>query len=152
MKEQKRNHYPQHEFLFNYVVGDGVDDVDAAVDRLLFALGFRSKLHGTAYLKAAIELWYTVPNTCQVVLSSDVYPQVAMKFRTTAERVERSIRNTLRDCHHHGKLLLFNDLTQSEIISPRYVPTNGEFLSSVVSWLRMQRRESHRQMSFLRLL
>ena len=152
MKENGRNNYPQHEFLYNLVVGDGVDNVNAAVERLLFALNFRSKLDGTAYIKEAIELWYNMPTNTRVVLSSDIYPQVATRLHSTAERVERSIRNALHDCYANGKLLLFNDLTQSEVVSTRYAPTNGEFISSVVSWLRIQRREQNRQMSLFKYI
>ena len=150
MKEHRRNNYPHHEFLYHLVVDDGIDNVDVAVERLLFALNFKSKLRGTTFIKEAIALWYDAPVTARVVLSNDVYPQIAAKMHSTAERVERAIRTAIHDCYHHGKLFLFNDLVQSEIISPRYAPTNGEFVSSVVSWLRIQRSERNRQMSFLR--
>ena len=152
MKENRCGNYPKHEFLYNMVVGDGIENVEVAIERLLFALSFRSKLHGTAYIKEAIELWYDMPSTTHVVLSNDIYPQIAAKMCSTAERVERSIRNALHDCYQHGNLLLLNDLVQSDVVSTRYVPTNGEFLSSVVSWLRIQRREHSRQLSFLRYL
>lgn len=152
MKDHRRNHYPHHEFLYSLVVGDGIDNVNVAIERLLFALSFRSKLDGTGYIKEAIALWYEMPATSRVVLSNDIYPQIAANVRSTSERVERSIRNALRDCHVHGKLIWLNDLVQSEIVSPRYAPTNGEFLSSVVSWLRIQHREHNRQMSLFKYI
>ena len=152
MRDNKHNHYPHHAFLYNLVVGDGIDNVDVAVARLLLALGFRSKLHGATYIKEAIKLWYDMPATARVVLSIDIYPQIATKLGSTAERVERSIRNAIHDCHHHGKLIWFNDLVQSDVVSAKYVPTNGEFLSSVVDWLRIQCRDNAKQMSFLRYI
>lgn len=149
MTNDRRNNYSQHTFLYNLVVGDGIDNLDVAVQRLFFALGFKSKLLGTTYLKEAIKLWHALPSTKRVVLTADVYPPIATKLKSTPDRVERAIRNSIHDCHVNGKLIYFNDLVQSDVISPKYVPTNGEFLSSVVSWLRIQCREQARQLSFL---
>lgn len=152
MKEHRRNHYPHHEFLYHLIVGDGIDNVDTAVERLLFALNFRRKLDGTTYIKEAIELWIDMPVIRRVVLSSDVYPKVASKLNSTAECVERNIRTAIHDCYYNGKLFLFNELVLSDVISPKYPPTNGEFLSSAVSWLRIQRREHNRQMSLFKYI
>ena len=149
MKDNKRNNYPQHEFLYHTVVGDGIENVDVAVQRLFFALGFKSKLLGTTYLREAIKLWEALPATKRVVMTTDIYPPIAQRLHSTPDRVERAIRNAIIDCHTHGKLILFNDLVQSDVVSPKYAPTNGEFLSCLVSWLRIQCREHLRQLSFL---
>ena len=149
MKDDKRSNYQQHEFLLNLVVGDGIDNVDVAVHRLFFALGFKSKLLGTTYLKEAVKLWFAFPHTKRVVLTTDVYPPIAAKHSATPDRVERAIRNALIDCFVNGKLVYFNDLVRSDVVSSQYAPTNGEFLSSVVSWLRIQCRDSARQLTFL---
>ena len=146
---EKRNHYPQHDFLMKMVMGDGIENIDETVQRLFFALGFKSKLVGTTYIKEAIKLWCGFPDTKRVVLTADVYPPIAQKLISTPDRVERAIRNSIIDCHDHGKLILLNDLVQSDIVSATYKPTNGEFLSSVVSWLRIQSRQNARQLTFL---
>lgn len=148
MKDDKRTNYPQHEFLYNLVVGNGIDNVEVAVQRLFFALGFKSKLLGTTYLKEAVKLWFALPTTKRVVMTSDIYPQIAIKLHSTSDRVERAIRNAIMDCYGNGKLIYFNDLVQSDVVSPKYAPTNGEFLSSVVSWLRIQ-CQRNRQLTFL---
>lgn len=150
MKDDKRNRYPQHDFLFHMIVGDGIESIDVAVQRLLFALGFKSKLLGTTYLREAIKLWYDLPAAQRVVMVLDVYPPIAAKLNSTPDRVERAIRNAILDCNTNGKLIYFNDLVQSDIVSAQYAPTNGEFLSSVVSWLRIQCRPHVRQLSFLK--
>lgn len=152
MKDDKRNNYPQHDFMMHLVVGDDVESIDVAVQRLFFALNFKSKLLGVTYLKEAIKLWYAFPSTKRVVLSSDVYLPVAEKLHSTPERVERAIRNAILDCFNHGKLVWFNDLVQSDVVSAKYPPTNGEFLSSVISWLRIECREHARQLTFLQYL
>ena len=146
---EKQNHYPHHELMMKLVVGKGVESIDEAVQRLFFALGFKSKLLGTTYLKESIRLWLGFPSTRRVVMTVDIYPPIAKRSNSTPERVERAIRNAIIDCYDNGKLIWYNDLVRSEIVCPPYKPTNGEFISSVVTWLRIQFPARARQMSFL---
>ena len=146
---EKRNNYAQHEFMMKLVVGKGIESIDEAVQRLFFALGFKSKLLGTTYLKESIRLWFGFPSTKRVVMTTDIYPLIAKRLDSTPERVERAIRNAIIDCYDKGKLIWYNDLVRSEIVCPPYKPTNGEFISSVVSWLRIQCRNQARQLTFL---
>lgn len=141
--------YPQHEFMMRLVVGDGIESIDDAVQRLFFALGFKSKLVGTTYLREAIKIWCGFPATRRVVMSVDIYPPIAKRLASTVDRVERAIRNAIIDCYNNAKMIWFNDLVQSDVVAATYAPTNGEFLSSVVSWLRIQSREHARQLTFL---
>ena len=147
--DDRRNHYPHHEIMMKLVVGNGIESIDEAVQKLFFALGFKNKLVGTTYLKESIKLWFRFSENKRVVLTTDVYPPIAQKLDSTPERVERAIRNAIIDCHDHGKLMWLNDLVQSDIVSTKYKPTNGEFLSTVVSWLRIQSRQHARQLSFV---
>lgn len=133
----------RHEYVYKFVVGDGTRNIDIVVGKLLIVLGFKSKLIGTAYLKEAILFRYDRADDCRMGLISDVYPAVADKLDSTVNRVERAIRNTINDSYLSGKLFYFNDLLQCQVISPTYVPTNGELLSSVVNWLQIERQQQH---------
>ena len=146
---EKRNLYPHHELIMKLVTGREVGSVDEAVQRLLFALGFKSKLLGTTYLKESILLWYGFPRNRRVMMTTDIYPRVAHRHNSTPERVERAIRNAIIDCDDNGKLIWYNDLVLCEIVCPPYKPTNGEFISSVVAWLRLQFPNRAKQLSFL---
>lgn len=146
---EKHNHYPHHDLMMKLVLGRGVDSIEEAVQRLFFALGFKSKLLGTTYLKESIWLWFAFPSTRRVVMTVDIYPSIAKRLNSTPERVERAIRNAIVDCYDNGKLIWYNDLVRSEIVCPPYKPTNGEFISSVVMWLRIQFPASAKQQSFL---
>ena len=149
MRNNYNAKYPHHEFLYKMVVDKSVDTIEEAVQRLFFALGFKNKLSGTLFLKEAIVIWCSIPNSKRVMLTSDIYPTVAVTFNSTPWRVERAIRNTLIDCHRNGRLIYLNDLALSDVVSTAYVPTNGEFLSVVVAWLRLHFRNRYRQLSFL---
>ncbi len=133
----------QHDFLYKFIIGDGTSDVNDVAERLLFALGFKSKLIGTQYLKEAIVLRFEMNGMVHTGLTSIIYPAVAQKFDSTVNRVERAIRNTINDCFDIGNLMALNDLTLCKIVSSAYPPTNGELLSSIVSWLQIERQLHH---------
>ena len=111
------------------------DNVESFVELLLFRLGFKSNLQGTKFLAEAIVTMYTtkVDSLCK-----DLYPQIAVKYGTKGERVERSIRHTINECYASGKLTHANELLGCQIIS-NYPPTNSEFISSICTWIRVER-------------
>lgn len=123
--------------LYKFVINDKNESLDAVVSRLLFALGFRNKLIGTAYFKEAILLFYRLPSGIRVNLSDDIYSAIARLKSTTSKRVEKDIRNCIQDCYFSGKLFAFNSLARCEYITNDYPVTNGELLTNIVSWLRI---------------
>ena len=111
------------------------ESVENAVEFMLFQFGFKSNLQGTGFLKDAIVENYTTKIRS---LSKGLYPRIAVKHDSTAERVERSIRHTINECFSAGNLVRANDLLGFQIIS-NYPPTNSEFISSICTWLRLER-------------
>lgn len=129
--------------IYESIIGDGTHDVSSVTQRLLTILGFKSKLLGTQYLMDAILYRYeNVHNLC-VGMTNSTYNAVAQTRNTTATRVERAIRNSILNCHTHGALKSFNDLTHAHVINSKYAPSNGEFMCSVVNWLQLEKKSGH---------
>lgn len=137
------NTYSTHDDIYEFVIGNTVDEADVVVGRLVFALGFRNKLIGTQYLKEAILTRFALRDLPRVGLNSEVYPAVADKLGSTVNRVERAIRNSISDCYDFGNLKAFNELLKCPVISLKYTPTNGELVSSVVNWLKIEQQQNH---------
>ena len=131
--------------LHEQVVGDGTQDVKVVLGKLFMLLLFKSKLVGTAYLKEAVLYRYEQELNAQVSLTKEIYPAVASRLSTTVNRVERNIRNAISDCHEHGNLYAFNVLTRGDVIKTGYAPTNGELISSIASWLQLERQQNNIQ-------
>ena len=131
--------------LHEQVVGDGTQNVKVVLSKLFMLLLFKSKLVGTAYLKEAVLYRYEQELNARVSLTKEIYPAVANRLSTTVNRVERNIRNAISDCHEHGNLLAFNDLTRGEVVKTGYAPTNGELISSIASWLQLERQQNNIQ-------
>lgn len=113
------------------------DNIGAVVAQLTMALGFRSKLFGSLYLRRAIALYYGLSGYCRGCLSNEIYPAVAAEFNTTVKRVEKDIRTAIQSAYDNGTLFRFNELTGVSFISESYCPTNSEFIACVSAWLHI---------------
>ena len=126
--------------MYENVFGNGKDSVSLVVGRLITFLGFKSKLLGTQYLRDAILYRYDNCNIVRAGMTNSAYIAVADMWCSTANRVERAIRNSIINCHTHGALQSFNELAQAQIISKEFAPSNGEFMCSVVNWLQLEKQ------------
>ena len=127
--------------MYENIIGHGCN-VEIVVRRLLTILGFKSKLLGTKYLEYAILYRFDNANRVFAGMTHRAYVSVAKTCQTTSTRVERAIRNTIINCFNYGALKSFNTLAQARIIDD-YAPSNGEFISSVVNWLQLEKQSGH---------
>ncbi len=127
-----RNRFNPDDFAFVKT-----NSLDNSVNKLLFMLGFKSKLIGTVYLKESIVLKYRNDR----LLCKDIYPIIAQKHDVTPSSVERAIRNTLSNCYNSGKLEVINDICHFEIIDEKYIPTNSEFICEISTWIHLVKDE-----------
>ena len=111
------------------------ESVENIVELILFNLGFKSNLQGTKFLVEAIVKMYT---TQIHWLCKQLYPQIAEKYNTKGQRVERSIRHAIYECYASGNLVRANEMLGCQIVN-NYPPTNSEFISSVCTWLRIEK-------------
>ena len=128
--------------MYQNIIGEG-NDVELVVRRLITSLGFKSKLLGTKYLEDAILYRYDNAGVMYAGMTNRAYIAVANAWHSTANRVERAIRNSIINCHTHGSLQSFNDLAHTQTIKSQFAPSNGEFMSSVVNWLQLEKQSGH---------
>ena len=113
------------------------DNIGAVVAQLTMALGFRSKLFGSLYLRKSVALYYKLPRCFRGCLSNEIYPAVAAEFNTTVKRVEKDIRTAIQSAYDNGTLFRFNELTGVSFISESYCPTSSEFIACISTWLHI---------------
>lgn len=140
---QEKHNMHSRKQMYQNIIGDSKGNVQLVVGRLLTSLGFKSKLLGTQYIQDAILYRYENYNAPCVGMTNRAYFAVAQMRSTTASRVERAIRNSISNCYNHGALRCFNDLAQAQIIDGEFAPSNGEFICSVVNWLRLEAQSGH---------
>ena len=102
---------------------------DSFLTDMLDSLGFDSSYKGYGYIVCA------AGEAAGEMITKDVYPDIAKRYKTTASAVERSIRSSIFAAWCRGGLERFG----------RYIgwkstkrPTNGEFISALVSLKRLE--------------
>lgn len=115
------------------------ESVENVAVYLLLQLGFKANLLGTTYLQEAIVQKYAT-NTNS--LCKHLYPLVAAKYNATGERVERSIRHTINECHASGRLSCANEVLGWQMVG-NYPPTNSEFISAICTWIHLKKSCAH---------
>lgn len=115
-------------------------DIPTVAEKLLFVLGFKCNLLGTAYLKNAIVMQY---NNAPCSLCNEIYPGVAAAHNTTDERVERDIRHAIGECYKTQKPMEMSELFGKSALTDRYSPSCGEFLGILCTWIRLEKAEAN---------
>lgn len=121
---------------FRRFIAENKQNTELITSRLMLAMGFKLHLCGAKYLREAIDYCYKLPKNAKVSFSGTVYLQIAQKFNSSARNVDRDIRTAIQCCYQSGNMLIFNDICGYNIISRQYPPTNSEFITNVVEFLR----------------
>lgn len=119
----------------NFIFHDD-SNYNLIVSRLLSVLGFKPSLCGTGFVREAIKFCCEQPLTTKFRFSSDVYPVVAEVCGVSSDCVERDIRTALHNCYNSGGMLKFNSICGYEIVSAVYPPTNVDFVTQTVTWIK----------------
>jgi two-component system response regulator (stage 0 sporulation protein A) len=106
------------------------------LSKIIKNLGVSPALLGYGYIKYAVELMFT-DETYMYSITKKLYPKIAIKYNTTADRVERAIRHAIETGWIKGSEVLQKDLFGYSISSDKGKPTNSEFLTTVADYLRM---------------
>lgn len=98
-------------------------------------MGFQSRQKGYRYLREAVWVAYSKPETLNSVTKL-LYPEVAKLFSTTDKQVERAIRNAIETAWTKGEQetlkAFFGDVYGDGSIRP----TNKEVIEKLVEFFR----------------
>lgn len=103
------------------------NDKDKILSEIFIALGFLPNLSGTNYLREAVKIETERAGKNRSKMK-DLYPLVAKEFFTTAERVERSIRNALEVAWNRGGEKNFNSVFGKNLFGRYSRPTSSELI------------------------
>ena len=115
---------------------DDVNELVAAIDEVLEALGLNECDAGGKYLRRAVMLAACgEEGTCQITKA--IYPTVAGEFGTTPSSVERRIRCAIEKAwrsEHSAVLAAYFGYTVDNM---RGKPSNGEFIAMLADRIRL---------------
>ncbi|MFC7060575.1 sporulation transcription factor Spo0A [Halobacillus seohaensis] len=116
-------------------------DLDTSITHIIHEVGVPAHIKGYLYLREAITMVYTDIDLLGSI-TKVLYPDIAVKFNTTASRVERAIRHAIEVAWNRGNIDAISSLFGYTISSTKAKPTNSEFIAMVADRLRLEHKAS----------
>lgn len=118
-------------------------DAEIEVTNLMHKVGIPANISGHQFLREAI-LKVVEDRGLITGITKELYPDVAEKYKTTAAKVERSIRHAIEVCWLRGRVDVLENTFGYTINPERGKPTNSEFIAMVADKIRMDMRTAAR--------
>lgn len=121
------------------VLNDKERELHVAISKILHQLGIPSHIKGYNYIRESVFLFYKSSDNYGGI-TKEIYPEVAIKFSTTASRVERAIRHAIEVSWNRGDYDLMEEIFGNSVAFERAKPTNAEFIATIADRLRYDRK------------
>ena len=110
-------------------------ELEQAISDLMLELGIPAHLRGYQYLRSAVSMCVEdMELACSV--TKLLYPDLAKRYQTTDQKIERAIRNAIEVSWGRGNDELFEKLFG--FCSQYTRPTNSEYIAVVADYIRLQ--------------
>ena len=113
--------------------------VEIEISKLLHSLGIPSHIRGYQYIRESVYMMYENPDMLGGITKS-IYPEIAIRFDTTASRVERAIRHAIEVSWSRGDYEIMEELFGHSVDYDRSKPTNSEFIATLADNLRLKQQ------------
>lgn len=111
--------------------------MEFVVTEIIHQIGIPAHIKGYHYLRHAIIICVNEPEMLSNI-TKGLYPAVAVRFDTTASRVERAIRHAIEIAWDRGDVDTLNSYFGYTIHNLRGKPTNSEFIALIADKLRLK--------------
>ena len=118
-----------------------VRHLDIEVTNIIHEIGIPAHIKGYLYLRDAIIMVIERVDLLSGV-TKELYPAIALQYKTTPSRVERAIRHAIEVAWSRGNVDVINSIFGHTVNRDRGKPTNSEFIAMVADRLRMQMKAS----------
>ena len=114
-------------------------ELEIYVTKIMLDMGVPAHLKGYHYLRMAIIMSINDMETVSSVTKL-LYPEVAKRFRTTDQKVERAIRNAIEISWNRGNRETIDMLFGYSADEGRMRPTNSEYIARIADKVRLDVR------------
>ncbi len=112
-------------------------ELERAISGFMLELGIPAHLRGYQYLRSAVEMCAEdMELVCSV--TKLLYPDLAKRYKTTDQKIERAIRNAIEVSWERGNSTLFERLFGYSNASEYSRPTNSEYIAAVADYIRLE--------------
>ncbi len=114
-------------------------ELHIAISKILHQLGIPSHIKGYNYIRESVVLFYKNSDIYGGI-TKEIYPEIALKYSTTASRVERAIRHAIEVSWNRGDYDLMEEIFGNSVAFERAKPTNSEFIATIADRLRYDQK------------
>lgn len=114
-----------------------IDDesLEVIITRVLLRTGIPPNIKGYRYLREALIM--TIENRVAVeLITKYIYPDVAHKYHTTPQKVERAIRHAIEVAWERNKSKLISECFGTHSLTENQRPTNSEFIATMADRIK----------------
>ena len=112
-------------------------NLEALVTNVIHEVGVPAHIKGYQYLREAIMM---VIDDIEVInqITKLLYPEIAVRFKTTPSRVERAIRHAIEVAWGRGEQSAVESIFGYTVSAQKGKPTNSEFIAMIADKLRLE--------------
>lgn len=114
-------------------------DLERYITKIMLDMGVPAHLKGYHYLREAIMISGRDMEAVSSVTKL-LYPEIAKRFKTTDQKVERAIRNAIEVSWKRGNMETFEELFGYSAHSGKGRPTNSEYIARLADKVRLDLR------------
>lgn len=111
--------------------------VDEKISNIFISIGIPPHIKGYQYLREGIKMAIENPSVINNV-TKELYPNIGLKFDTTASKVERAIRHAIEVAWNRGRVDAINAIFGVRVYIGSERPTNSEFIALVADKLILE--------------
>lgn len=117
-------------------------DLDTEITNILHDIGVPAHIRGYQYIREAIKMVYDDMEVLNAI-TRGLYPNLALKFKTTPSRVERAIRHAIEVSWVRGNIETITKIFSYTISYNKSKPTNSEFIAMIADRLRLAHKKNY---------
>ena len=111
-----------------------VTSLDEKISNIFISIGIPPHIMGYQYLREGIKMTIDDPTIINNV-TKKLYPEIGLRFKTTASKVERAIRHAIEVAWNRGRIEAINSIFGVRVYIGNERPTNSEFIALVADKL-----------------
>lgn len=111
-----------------------VTSLDEKISNIFISIGIPPHIMGYQYLREGIKMTIEDPSIINNV-TKRLYPEIGVKFQTSASKVERAIRHAIEVAWNRGRIEAINSIFGVRVYIGSERPTNSEFIALVADKL-----------------
>ena len=114
-------------------------ELERYITKIMLEVGVPAHLKGYHYLREAIMISGKDMETVSSVTKL-LYPEIAKRYKTTEQKVERAIRNAIEVSWGRGNMETFEELFGYSADSGKNRPTNSDYIARIADKVRLDLR------------